>query len=139
MPAKMPTTTLSTLPATPPSTPVDTPKDTAPVRARRIPLASKIAAGVAGAGLVESIVVTKLGLDAESDFKALGRGATQADSDRVQRYQNLINISWGITAAAAATSVVVYFVAPSYATEGKSVAIAPSRDGGMSVTYTGRF
>lgn len=135
-PAKMPTTTLSTLPGSTPSIP----EDAQPHRTRRIPLGSKIAAGVAGAGLITALVVTKLGLDAEHHFKDLGRDATQADADHVERYQNLINLSWGVTAAAAATSVVIYFVAPSYATESKRIAIAPNTgDRGWSATFTGRF
>lgn len=110
-------------------------------RNRRIPLGSKIAAAATGVGLVTSIVLTKIGLSAESDFKELrDQGmATQADADKVSRDQNLINVSWGLTGAAAVTAVVIYFVAPSYSTDRKSVVIARPRDGGWTAGLIGRF
>ena len=104
---------------------------------RRIPLGSKIAAGVTGAALVGALVFTKLGLDAEQDLKN-NPMATQADIDRVERYQNLINVSWGLTGAAAATAVILYFAAPSYATD-RAVVVAPLRDGGWAASLKGRF
>ncbi len=107
-------------------------------RKRRIPLGSKIAAGVTGVGLISALVFTKIGIDAEKDLKN-NPNATQADADKVERDQNLINISWGITGAAAITAVVIYFAAPGYATDTKNVAIAPNRDGGWSAAFTARF
>jgi tetratricopeptide (TPR) repeat protein len=106
-------------------------------RKRRIPLGSKIAAGVTGVGLISALVFTKLGLDAEKDVKL--PGATDEDADKVERYQNLINISWGVTGAAAITAVVIYFAAPSYSTDSRNVVIAPNRDGGWSAAFTKRF
>lgn len=64
--------------------------------------------------------------------------ATQKDADKVERDQHLINITWGITGAAI-TAVVIYFAAPSYATDTKNIAIAPNRDGGWSAAVTARF
>lgn len=118
------------------------PQETKPVgsseRKRRIPLGSKIAAGVTGVGLISALVFTKIGLDAEKDLKG-NPNATEADANKVERDQNLINISWGVTGAAAITAVVIYFAAPSYATDQKNIAIAPNRDGGWSAAFTARF
>jgi tetratricopeptide (TPR) repeat protein len=108
-------------------------------RKRRIPLGSKIAAGVTGVGLISALVFTKLGLDAEKDLKNPDTNPMQSDANKVERYQNLINVSWGVTGAAAITAVVIYFAAPSYATDRNNVVIAPNRDGGWSAALTARF
>jgi tetratricopeptide (TPR) repeat protein len=121
-----------------PTTTTPRPVQADTVRTRRIPLGSKIAAGVTGAGVIASLILTKRGLDKEKDFDALP-APTPKDADKVESAQNLINISWGITAAAAVTSVVIYFVAPSYSNESKKVVIAPTRDGGWSAAFTARF
>jgi hypothetical protein len=109
--------------------------------ARRIPLGSKIAAGVTGVGLVTAIVLTKVGLGVERDFHALRDRdmATSADADRVERYQHGINIAWGVTAAAAVASVAIYVLAPSYATDDRQVVVAPTGDGGWTAGMTARF
>ncbi|MFN0253230.1 MAG: hypothetical protein ACKV2T_40540, partial [Kofleriaceae bacterium] len=107
-------------------------------RKRTIPLGSKIAAGVTGVGVIVSIILTKRGIDKEEDLKN-NPMATEADAKDVESAQNLINISWGITAAAAISTVVIYFAAPSYATDSKNVAIVPNRDGGFSAAFTTRF
>jgi tetratricopeptide (TPR) repeat protein len=130
-PAKMPTGSTTT-----PASPVR--REPVDRHERRIPLGSKIAAGAAGVGLVVSIVLTKRGLDVEREFKDLGVAATKADADRVERHEDLINLSWGLTAAAAVTSVALYFVAPRRASHRK-VVIAPSHDGGWTAAFTGRF
>lgn len=108
------------------------------VRTRSIPLGSKIAAGVTCAGLISALVFTKLGLSAEKDLKN-NPNPMEKDADRVERFQNLINVSWGITGAAAITAVVIYFAAPSYSTDSRNVVIAPAADGGWSAAFTGRF
>lgn len=108
------------------------------VHKRRVPLGSKIAAGITGLGLISALVFTKLGLDAEDDLKN-NTMPTQEDADNVERYQNLINISWGVTGAAAITAVVIYFAAPSYSTDKRNIAIAPNRDGGWTAALTMRF
>lgn len=140
-PAPVPTPTPTPTPMpTPTPTPTPQPQvDT--VRKRTIPLGSKIAAGVTGAGLIASLIFTKRGLDKENDFqKARDAGtATPDDAKSVDSAQNLINISWGFTAAAAITSVVIYFAAPSYSTDSKNVVIAPNRDGGFTAAFTTRF
>jgi hypothetical protein len=120
---------------TPPAAP---PNDTG--ARRKIPLGSKIAAGVAGAGLISAVVWTKIGLADESDFKnhrAMGT-ATRSEADRVERDQNLINLSWGVTGAAAITAVVIYFVAPAYTTDTKSAMVVPT-DGGIVASFARRF
>lgn len=134
-PATMPDGATSTVDAKPDE--MDEPEV---VRTRHIPLGSKIAAGVTGVGLITAIVVTKLGLDVEDDFSALREKnmATRADADRVERYQNAINISWGITAAAAVTTVALYFLAPTYTTDQRHIAIAPTTDG-VSASILSRF
>jgi tetratricopeptide (TPR) repeat protein len=114
------------------------PPRTEVVRTRQIPLGSKIAAGVTGVGLVASILFTKRGLDKEKDLQN-NPMATPDDAKDVESAQNLINISWGLTAAAAISTVVIYFVAPSYKTETRNLAIVPNRDGGFQAAFTARF
>jgi hypothetical protein len=82
-------------------------------------------------------VFTILGVGAERDLAGDPR-ATKADADRVERYQDLINLSIGITAAAAVTSVVLYFATPSYSTDRRTLAVAPVRDG-WGAFVVGRF
>jgi hypothetical protein len=105
---------------------------------RRIPLGTKIAAGVTGAGLITSIVFTTVGLSAERDLKN-NPMASNADANRVERYQTLINASWGITGAAALTAAVIYFATPIPATDRGTVVIAPTHDGGWATSLTGTF
>jgi hypothetical protein len=141
-PATMPqaTTTIpksapTIIPASAPAAPTDV------VRTRRIPLGSKIGAGVTGAGLITTIVITKVGRGIEQDFvndRAM-HTATQAEADRVDRYQNMINISWGVTAAAGIATVAFYFVTPSYTAQQTQVVVTPNAGGGLSAGLAGRF
>lgn len=117
--------------------PVPAPATETGERKRRLPLGSKIAAGVTGVGLISALVFTKIGLDAEKDL-ANNPNATQKDADTVERYQNLINLSWGITGAAAVTAAVIYFAAPSYVTDRRSITLIPS-NGGLTAGFAARF
>ena len=107
-------------------------------RQRLIPLGSKIAAGVTGAGLVTALILTKIGLSAESNLKTNLMG-TQADADEVERDQNLINIAWGITGAAAVTAVLLYIATPTYSSNDKVVVVAPTSNGGWAASLSGHF
>ncbi len=107
-------------------------------RRRRVPTASKIALGIGGASAAGGIVLGILGKRAESKLQG-DPNATQADADRVERYETAINVSWGIAAAATITSVIVYFVAPTYNSDRTSVVVAPDRSGGWVASVSASF
>jgi tetratricopeptide (TPR) repeat protein len=107
---------------------------------RTVPLGSKIAAGVAGAGLIAAIYSTAKGLKIESDFRDARDAGTASvdDSRRVEKYQTAINVSWAVTGVALASSVAIYFVAPSYTTSDRTIAVLLTRDG-VSAAWTTSF
>ncbi len=106
-------------------------------RRRRVPMASKIALGIGGAGAVGGVVLGILGSRAESDLQA-NPNATQPDADRVERYEAAINLSWGIAAAATLTGVAVYLVTPRHSGGRRAVVVAPSH-GGWTASMAGSF
>jgi len=131
--AAPPTTAAS---VTAPST--TAPIDRGPSDRRLVPLGSKIALGVGAVGLGSAIVLGVLGLRAEHDLKE-DPAADQSDADRVERYQNAINVSWAVTGVAAATAVTLYFVTPSPARDRRSIGVAPMHGGGWAASLGGRF